>query len=221
MRYGKLCNMFLIDFDDTLFDTQAFHRARCEAALAIGVSTELWNETYSRARINENGYMVYSDKVHAKILFENGFVYDEILAFFKKITENCQQWLFSDAIYFLNTLKKCQQPLILLSLGDSDFQEAKVRACGIHDYFDRLFMISDSKIRVINELANATTISGWLVNDKINEAKEIITEHPSIRAVLKVSPKFSLSDYETSGLPFFDNLTEIAQHIQNNLYQKI
>lgn len=208
--------MFLIDFDDTLFCTQNYKTARRDAVLACGVSLELWNETYAQARINENGHMVYSDKAHAKVLSQHGFSFDTIFNLFKKTTEHCQQWLFSDAIDFLNTLKKYNQPLILLSLGDADFQEAKVRGVGIHDYFDRLFMIPDSKIRVINELASATDIVGWLINDKINETKEIVAVYPSIRPVLKVSPKFPLPDYKASGLPFFEKLTEIGKYIQDN-----
>lgn len=208
--------MFLVDFDDTLFNTQAFQQERRDVALRMGVSDELWTETYKQARINENGHMVYSDKAHALVLSRHGFDYGEVLAGLEATTERSGQFLFEGAGAFLLELKSMGQPLILLSLGDSDFQEAKVRASRIRHHFDRLFMIPDSKIRVINEIAGATEATGWLINDKIGETAEIVAAHPGLRPILKVSPANDRSEYEKCGWPFFAELQEILEYIKTH-----
>ena len=49
--------MFIIDFDDTLFDTHAFKHARLEAVKNLGVSEDLYWETYKKAR-NDSGSLI-------------------------------------------------------------------------------------------------------------------------------------------------------------------
>ena len=54
--------MYIFDFDDTLFNTQAFKHARLQVLKKIGVSEELYKETYVKARNDADGDFVYSDK---------------------------------------------------------------------------------------------------------------------------------------------------------------
>jgi 8-oxo-dGTP pyrophosphatase MutT (NUDIX family) len=169
-----------------------------------------------QARVNERGHMVYSDHRHAFLLSKAGFSYEEIVVIFKKTTNECARWLFPDALDLIHSLKKYGEPLILLSLGDPNFQGEKVRGTGIGDFFDQVFMISDSKIRVISELASEMDVSGWLINDKITETQEIVAAFPNIQAVLKMSPMFSKDEYGGSGLASFQSLLEIGHHIRDN-----
>jgi len=54
----------------------------------------------------------------------------------------------------------------------------------------------------------------WFVNDKVGETKEILERFPDIKAVLKISENFEMSEYENSGLPYFKTLLEIKDHIE-------
>ena len=79
--------MFIVDFDDTLFDTQAFKEARCRALKECGVSEELFWETYRQARHSPDGLSTYSNNRHAEILVERGFEKACVLDAFDRVTK--------------------------------------------------------------------------------------------------------------------------------------
>ena len=60
--------MFIVDFDDTLFDTHAFKEARLLAVQRTGVSEEEFWHTYREARNSTDGLFTYSNERHAAIL---------------------------------------------------------------------------------------------------------------------------------------------------------
>ena len=104
--------------------------------------------------------------------------------------------------------------MILLSLGDPNFQELKVRGTGVENYFDRMFMVQEKKEEVIAELlAHHSPTEYWLINDKVDETKKIVQSFPEIRVALKRSSRIALADYEESGCQHFETLTEIQTYI--------
>lgn len=210
--------MFVIDFDDTLFDTQAFKDARCRALVPCGVSPEIFWETYRLARNTPEGLFVYSNNRHAEILAERGFDRQCVIDAFERASGEhlIASFLFEEAKPFLDFLKTFHQPLVLLSLGDTAAQELKVRASGIHNYFDRVFFVDAGKVAVMRELMGAVHDSDvWFINDKVGETKEIADFFPGIRVVLKQAPAFPVSDYAESAFPYFSSLTDIQRHITN------
>ncbi len=209
--------MFIIDFDDTLFDTHAFKKARLEALLAIGVGEEDYQKTYKLARNNSAGVFTYSDQRHAEILEVHGYDKEKCLQVLKTVTENLAKFLREDAIDFLEELKQKSETMILLSLGDPSFQELKVKNSGIHDYFDRTFMVDDTKIHVVEEIIDGVKDKAiWFVNDKVGETEEIVSKFPQVKAVLRISDNFPESEYYNSDIPAFKSLKEINDFISNN-----
>ncbi|HYE60030.1 MAG TPA: hypothetical protein VEA18_02510 [Candidatus Kapabacteria bacterium] len=206
--------MFIIDFDDTLFDTQRFKKARLDALLACGVSEAIFTESYIKARNNMTGAFTYSDRRHAEILAEYGFDEEKIYEAFMKITAQLPSFLFPDTILFLEKLKTLQKPLILLSLGDSGFQETKVRGAKIHKYFDRRFMVSETKLSIMQHLLQQKQDEMvWFIDDKIDETREIAALCPAVHPLLKVSGSIPLPQYEASGMPYFANLLSIYDYV--------
>lgn len=214
-----LTNMYIIDFDDTLFDTQRFKQARLEAVQMLGISDEEYWETYRQARNSPDGLFTYSNERHAAVLAELGYDEREVLRQLESTTGTAlYDFLFSDAVYFLEELKKTGRPMILLSLGNPGFQELKTKGVGVHVFFDRLFMVHDTKSQVLEELFAAVARSGvWFINDKIEETKKLLAEFPFMKAVLKQSPRFELSAYRESGMPFFRTLAAVGEYINNRM----
>ncbi|MFH1789569.1 MAG: HAD family hydrolase [bacterium] len=208
--------MFIIDFDDTLFDTRKFKSDRMKALEKIGISEKLYEETYLKAR-NELGLVFYNSDRHARVIAQHGFDEQKIKLVFYLFNQPDQlkKYLFSDAKLFLRKLKKLGEPLALLSLGNPEFQYLKVKGSGIHEYFDRVFMTSSPKKEVIKKIIEShdkkTKI--WLINDKISETIEIIELYSYINAVLKKSKRFSNDEYKKSNLIFFSTLNEIYDYI--------
>lgn len=207
--------MFIIDFDDTLFDTQKYKVARQKALERIGVSEENFWTTYKSARKNEQGEMVYSDLRHAEALVHYGFEVDTIMEQFENINKELKKFIFDDTHTFLESLKKNGETLVLLSLGDPHIQEMKVKGSGIHDYFERTFFVSDSKIHMVEHvLEHHKPEQVWFINDKVQETQEIVAAFPKVLPVLHQSPAIAEEEYKQSGLPYFQTLTEILSYVK-------
>lgn len=208
--------MFIIDFDDTLFDTQAFKQARLEAMKDLGVSDELYWQTYKQAVRNHEGIFTYSNKRHAEVLAMHGFSEELVFRAFEEI--EISQFIFPDTINFLEEIKSLGQPLVLLSLGDSEFQYLKVKACGIEKYFDRVFMVDDTKEHTLRELFNLVSQDDvWFINDKVLETKDLVKIFPQLKVVLRMSPSIREEEYEMGGLPYFKTLTEIKNYVREKI----
>lgn len=208
--------MFIIDFDATLFDTYRFAQDRMAALKKIGISKELYQSTYLLARNHKDGFVAYSDYRHAQFLAQNGFDEDLVFKALAAVTAQAPQYLFSDTINFLENLKQQGEELILLSLGDPEFQEIKINGSGIHNYFNRVFMVDRTKIKVLEELLpNISASNIWFINDKVGETLELVKEFKQLKAVLKISQFLSIKEYQDSGLPFFETLTEILKYVES------
>lgn len=212
--------MFIIDFDDTLFDTHRFKSTLTQALLSVGVSETDADWSYKAAYNTDDGKFAHSNKRRAEFLAMRGHDQTKVLAALEKVSEpeSLQIHVLPGAIELLESLRALGQPLILLSLGDPDFQELKVRGSGVADYFDRLFMVNDTKEKVVAELLNHhQPTSYWLINDKVIESQTLAKAFPEMRVVLKKSARISEEDYKVSGYPYFENLLEIQNYVRNNL----
>ncbi len=208
--------MFIIDFDDTLFDTQRFKKARLEAVQLLGISDDEFWSTYRDARNSPDGLFTYSDERHADVLALRGFNREEVYTQLKSTTSLVHQFVFEDTFEFLEEIKESPEPMILLSLGNPGFQEIKTKGSGVHEYFDRTFMVHDTKLHVLEELFGEVSHNGvWFINDKIEETKKVLSVFPFVKAVMKQSARFLVDDYKESGLPYFSTLSEIAAYVRS------
>lgn len=210
--------MFIIDFDDTLFNTRpGFKEARIAAVARLDISPEVYQETYGQARRTPEGIASYSNYRHAQILGTKGFDEAAVRAALETTTtpEKLRDLLYPEAHEFLQKLKKLGEPLVLLSLGDAEFQNLKVQGTGIAPYFERIFVVDDTKEHVVRKLLEHVTDSTiWFINDWVTQTMELALKFPSVRFVLKQSPTGGTDEeYTKSGLPYFKTLTEIYDYI--------
>lgn len=210
--------MFIIDFDDTLFDTQALKQARLDALKEIGISEEVYWETYKQAHCDSEGNFVYTDRRHAQFLAVFGFDENKIVEKFSKVSAKLYKFLFPDTVDFLESLKKYNQPIILLSLGDPNFQEFKLEGARIREYFNHIFMVSEPKYKALSDIfkfENASNV--WFINDKVEETKDLVGKFSVLKPVLKVSKSINFEEYLNSGLPYFKTLTEIKDYVSESI----
>ena len=177
MKSGRNFDMFIIDFDDTLFDTESLKQT--------------W---LGGKRLDEQTLIA---------VVKRTMTLDDLKAL-----------LFPDTISFLTELKGYGEPMVLVSHGSVTFQNMKIDPCGIRPYFDESIIVPESKVAVVEKKAVASNTGVWFINDKIQETKEIVAAVPTIWPALKVSRRFSLSDYEQSKLPYFQTLTEVANYVR-------
>jgi len=210
--------MIIIDFDDTLFDTQKFKKELSFCLLDIGIDEKMFWQTYAEARILSDGNFSYSFERHASILEREGFDYKQVLDNLNNVKEKINNFLFEDTIYFLESLKKSKQDLYLLSLGDENFQKLKVGECSISKYFKQVFFRGKGKELVVKEiLAENKDSNVFFINDKIEESQKIENDFPEIKVILKQAVTFTEEEYKNSGLKYFKTLTEIKEYVSNKL----
>lgn len=209
--------MFIIDFDDTLIDTHAQKHTRLNLLREIGVSEELFWETYKKSRVNELYQVVYSHWRHAQILKEYGFDEEKVFSLFEGVTLRSKEFLFPDAISFLEIIKEKKQPMILLSLGDPEAQERRVKLSGVHDFFDRVFFVNDTKVHVVKGLLDHHKPEKvWFINDKVKETIDVVESSPQVTPVLRQSPSIPEEEYVSAGMPYFQTLTEILHYVEQS-----
>lgn len=206
--------MFIIDFDDTLFDTQRLKTARLHAMSALGVSEEDFWKSYRDATVSPDGYFTYTNERHAQMLMNYGYDFEAVYEAFRKTTEDLRTYLFTDTIAFLTAIRNTKQPMVLLSLGDPKFQELKVKSSGIHKLFDRMFMVNDSKESVLHHLFETVDPGNvWFINDKVHETERLLQTFPRMRCIMKIAAHIDRKKYSECGLPYFDSLTEINTYV--------
>jgi hypothetical protein len=169
------------------------------------------------ARRSADNIATYSTRRHAQILAEHGFDEEQVVKELETTTspEALSKLLYPDAHDFLKKLKSFGEPMVLLSLGDSEFQMLKVQGSGIEAYFDRVFVVNDTKEHVVAELlAYVKDKKIWFVNDWVQQTLEIKNKFPQLHYILKQSPEGGSDEqYAKSGLPYFKTLTQIYEYI--------
>lgn len=162
--------MFIIDFDDTLFDTHALKAALVRSPRGLDAS-------------------------------------------------ELKELLFPDAPLFLHYLKTNGQKLILLSRGETEFQNKKIDAAGIAEFFDEIIITSDDKESALKKVLAGFKSEEhvWFINDKIEETKKVIEHWPYLKPILKISPRWPEDEYELSLMPYFSSLIQIQQYVEQKL----
>lgn len=207
--------MFIIDFDDTLFDTHAFKQARMASLQSLGVTEELFRRTYAQSRNDAHGAFTYTDERHAQILGVEGFEEAKVQAALQSVSYRVKEFLFEDTLRFLQGVRDLGDAMILLSLGEPSFQEFKVKQTRTHKFFDRMFMAEESKERIVKEiLDHHSPTYAWFINDKVKETVDITKKFSVLRPVLKQSPNIPLEEYSQSGMPYFETLDEILHYVK-------
>lgn len=212
-------SMFIVDFDDTLFDTNAFKQARFEAVGRLGVSEDEFWESYRRARHSPDGRMTYSDERHAELLGEMGYNKDEVASVLIETHREIGQYLFPDALDFLAWLRREHRPVILLSLGNPGFQEMKTKGTGVDRLVDRVSIVHDTKRHVLEEFLGGRSAdeSVWLINDKIGETQDLLRHFPEMQAVLKQREDTDPKTYKELTIPSFETIAQIRRYLETVL----
>jgi len=212
--------MFIIDLDNTLMDTAGhFKNTRVKDLENLGITRELYEKTYTLARNGSEGKAVYSNARHAKVLSYEGYDEEQVLNLLNKTldSQEIKRFLYSDTISFLENLKKFDLPMLLLTLGNPEFQEEKIKALELDKYFDRVILTNQEKIIKLEEiLKTMTDRPAWFINDRILENVEA-SKLKGVNVLQKQYKFVGTDEYEETGLPYFKTLTEIYDYIAGQI----
>lgn len=209
----------IIDFDDTLFNTKLLKDDIAAVFEEFGVSPQIFWESYKEACARGSGRNMYTFDRQLQIINKDYIFIDinQARQRLQALLEESARYVFPDALEFLSALKNRGLELWLLTLGEESFKSQKLRQTGLTPFFERVFLINEDKLTVLKPILTNPVPGHLFVNDKVNETKEILNYYPGLHAVLKTRGDVPLSEYENSGLPFFNTLSDIYKHLENLL----
>ena len=161
-----------IDFDDTLM-----HRSKMtdDIYAAFGsMSAEQLRGHYADYR-RDHPFTITGFTEYLKTLGIDG---DQLRELFFSFATRAKEYVFPDAIAFVNTLKAAQHECILLSFDAEPalWQKPKIEASGLAPLFDRVEVISYPKVAFMRSLNIATPFV--FIDDKREEVDAMHAAFP-------------------------------------------
>ncbi len=206
--------MFIIDLDSTLYKSHNLGTHCKKVFLSFGIDSELFESSSHRAVHGINGdYFDYSFENHIDLLLQMGCVLpkEELIEKLNEVFE--ENHVIDDAVFFLESLKKTNKKLILLTAGNKNFQYKKIENAQIQKYFDEIIVVHGEKEKFIEEnIQKEGKI--FFINDNLKENIKVKEYHPDVVVVTKRNArKNTEEEWKQSGIPHFETLTEILNHI--------
>lgn len=204
----------ILDFDNTLFDTDGFKRALSGALVELGVSRETFWQLYPRVLDHGGERLGYSVERHAKLLHELLPDVDPYRAtvLLDRVVDRSAEFLFPDAKDFLSRMISLNVPLRLLSRGDEWFQRRKIAASGLDRLVHEIDVGPEAKTVRIAKLPEVEGRTVF-VNDHLEETREVMRSRPDWMPILKRRLDIPPEKYVSVGMLNFGSLTEIRDYL--------
>lgn len=207
--------MVIVDFDYTLYRTDLLVRDMKKSLRNYGVSEADFDDSYRQAlRWDGDGYgFDYSFPKHVKILQTKGYEIDLDQAVAR--LEECinKDYLYPDAVSFLQFLKSLGDEVVVLTAGDAEFQKMKVERTEVCDLVDRCVYLPGNKESFVGA-ALASGASVIFINDNSKENAIIKNKFPAVAVIGRINSfKYTAKDVENSGIPYFSTLGGIKDYI--------
>lgn len=157
--------IYIIDFDDTLFDVSKFKSA-CEK-----VGIDFSDEIYQKSKIHG----IYNPEKHLKLI---GKSKKDLI----KILKQSKDFLFPETIKKLKQLRQKADKLFLLSKGNLWFHKQKIKYSGLEKYFDKIY-ITDNKLKIFQEkiMPRYSQEKIIFIDDKKQELEQIKKVYAKIK----------------------------------------
>lgn len=157
---------YYIDFDNTIFDTVSFYNDLKKIMYDYGINDTII-DNYQQQEKCYNPLNLIDD------LIEKNAVDKSILIYIDKIFDNGEDYLYQDALLFLEKIKS-NNKLVLLTYGNQTYQERKINSSKIKDYFDEIIITDKSKASLELDYQN-----GIFIDDNTDVLQELLTRKPS------------------------------------------
>lgn len=208
-------DIIFLDFDETLFHTQAFKTRQVEVFERYGVPRDLIWKTFRPVEHDGHGetYYQYTLEKHIKLLRDKGYVLsDKIFEELRKIFK--QNYNMEGAEDFIKYLRSISEYLFLLSSGNRKYQMDKITSSGLDKLVSDVIIISDHKEEVVKTLIKKDK-KYLFINDNLLENKRVYEQVPEIIVISRMNTvMFTEEEYKISGIPSFYTLQEIQNYVE-------
>ena len=179
-----------IDFDGTLFNTEAFKEKLYAIFVMAGFEPEEIESTYKAECLD---YLYSPLDQMERLLKIHEFNIEMAKVRLKKLIDTASSFLFSDDISYIKNIDHNIFELSLLTLGDIDFQKQKVQHSGIEKYFDHIYYCERQKWDFLDSLAKADE-KFIIIDDRPDTLKEIGKKFKRSFPILMTRPEHDNDD---------------------------
>ncbi|OGY45534.1 MAG: hypothetical protein A2729_01975 [Candidatus Buchananbacteria bacterium RIFCSPHIGHO2_01_FULL_39_14] len=177
--------MIIFDLDNTLFNTpllkKDFERIFSKHKLS---GPKFWQTFYSAYDIKPKAKGCYSIDKHFLAL-SNFFKPKEKIKIKKELIKaiHCRGrgYLYPDVIPTLNRLKQNKKPIYLITKGEKDFQNLKIKATNIGSYFRKIYIVKNDKVPAFKKIVK--NLSAVSVNDRLEELLLVKKQLPKVKSI--------------------------------------
>ena len=198
-----------IDFDGTLFDTDAFYKEFLDICLKYGITKEkiekIKNEIFSEDNLYNMDkivdYLINNCGVSSRIIFEVETLYSN-------------KFVYDDVVVSLEKLKDLYE-LIILTYGNINYQEKKINGSNLGKYFTDIIITPKNK-SLLDDVDYKNSI---FIDNNPKEVKRFkdVNSKEVIR-IRRESDKYSVKDSEVKVLEytsFFDIVKYLLEKVKS------
>ena len=192
-----------IDFDGTLYNTTKLNQNFINIFNKYNIDTK-----YTKKLMNTHkNYDILANK----IIKENNIdksIYKKLFNLYSN------DLVYKDVIPFLEKYYK-KNELILLTLGNEDYQEKKINSSNLRKYFKDIIITNKDK----SKLDNIDYINGIFIDNNPNELKKFYNSNATkLIRIKRNDDKYSKLNLDIKNIPEFNNFEELDN---NNYLEEI
>lgn len=211
-----MIDRLIIDFDHTLFDSNALKRELVRVFGAVGVPEKEFWATYREARNPRENAVGYSPERHIAAIASllPAVPRAKLYTAVEELVSRTKEFLFPDALDFLTRMVALAVPTVIYSRGDRSFQMSKITACGVDRIVSDIHVTTAPKaVGGLKALIRETDKLVYLINDLIDETVDVCVNFPSVTPILIRRPEIPLSVYANLRMLNFGTLTEVKDYL--------
>ena len=195
-----------IDFDRTLFDCDRFLGDFYEIVDKYQIPKNIFKDCQIQCKKKGFNPDLILEKVLENFNFDTN-IYQEI----DELLNNSKDYLYPDAISFLDYLKKHEYNIIILTRGNKDYQRKKIMNSNIDNYYHKLIVTMKHKGELNIDYQNSI-----FIDDNPKEIISILNKNPKkIISIQRNDSKYN--DNYIEGITIVRSLEEITnKDILNN-----
>ena len=201
---------YYLDFDYTLFDTYLFREELYNILEKNGLDkTEI---PLTKESKNNNQKLLNIKQVFEKISKENNIPLENLLTPLENLYERGQEYLYKDTIEFLEYLKAKGHKLHIITWGEKEYQQEKIKISKIEKYFDEIICAEKLKY----ELENIDYSNGIFIDDSIRDLEGLYKKNAKqLYRIKRENGKNSNKELNIKEILEFNSLKELQEYLEN------
>ena len=201
---------YYLDFDYTLFDTYSFREELYKILEINGLNS---SELPLTAEKKDNSQKLLNIReAFKKLSDERNIPFENFIKPLEKLYERGQEYLYKDSVEFLEYLKSKGHKLYVITWGEKQYQEEKLKITKIYDYFDEIIYAETLKY----ELDNVDYENGIFIDDSVRDLEGLYEKNAKqLYRIKRKNGKNSNKELNIKEILEFNSLKELQKYLEN------